>query len=165
MLVLATAVLIGLEKSGKIDIVGFFRPVPEVDATFQRGFRSDAMSQVNRIRESGEISGVRGDEALQEFLAQFIETHPDPANVGLDEVFAAIQSKFPGAQYLAANLITSKNREELLGEFSTWSAAMNPDFETITTSVFPTPRDRDCSFPDARGQSTCYKDSASFQIC
>lgn len=138
LLVAATALLIGLQKTGKLDLVGFFQPLPEIDEAFQRGFRSDAMVRINRMREPGEIGGVRGDEELQSYLARFVETHPDPANVGLDEVFAAIQKQFPGAQYLAANLITSNDREELLGEFATWSAALNPDFDTITTTVFKT---------------------------
>lgn len=138
MLVAVTALIIGLQKTGKIDVVGSFRPLPEVDATFQRGFRSDAMSLVNRLREPAELGAIRGDEELQAFLIQFVEQHPDPANVGLDEVFAAIQGEFPGAQYLAANLITSTKRDELLNEFSSWSAAANSDFDTITTAVFRT---------------------------
>ena len=138
MLALATALLIGLQKSGKVDLVGYFQPLPEIDEAFQRGFRSDAMVQINRLREPGEIGGVKGDEEMQAFLARFVETHPDPANVGLDEVFEAIQGEFPGAQYLAANLITSKDREDLLGEFNGWSAAVNPEFDTITTAVFQT---------------------------
>jgi hypothetical protein len=47
------ALLIGLQKSGKVDVLGIFHPLPEVDAAFQRGFRSDAMSKINHVRVPG----------------------------------------------------------------------------------------------------------------
>ncbi len=130
------ALLIGLQKSGKVDVLGIFHPLPEVDATFQRGFRSDAMSKINRVRVPASVDEVRIDEPIQSFLETFVHSHPDPKEIALDEVFDAIQTEFPGAQYLAANLITSSNRDELLSKLTGWTAVANPDFDCINTTVF-----------------------------
>lgn len=130
------ALLIGLQKSGKVDVLGFFHPLPEVDATFQRGFRSDAMSRINRVRVPASVEEVRVDEPIQSFLETFVHSHPNPREIELDTVFDAIQTEFPGAQYLAANLITSNNRDELLSKLTGWTAVANPDFDSINTTVF-----------------------------
>jgi hypothetical protein len=130
------ALLIGLQKSGRVDVLGFFHPLPEVDATFQRGFRSDAMSRINRVRVPASVEEVRVDEPIQSFLETFVHSHPNPREIELDTVFDAIQTEFPGAQYLAANLITSNNRDELLSKLTGWTAVANPDFDSINTTVF-----------------------------
>jgi hypothetical protein len=130
------ALLIGLQKSGKVDVLGVFHPLPEVDATFQRGFRSDAMSKINHVRVPASVGEVRVDEPIQSFLETFVHGHPNPKDIELDEVFDAIQTEFPGAQYLAANLITSSNRDELLSKLTGWTAVANPDFDCINTTVF-----------------------------
>ena len=44
------ALLSGLQLSGKANVLGIFHPLPEVNAAFQRGFRSDAMSKINQVR-------------------------------------------------------------------------------------------------------------------
>lgn len=130
------ALLIGLQKSGRVDVLGYFHPLPEVDATFQRGFRSDAMSRINRVRVPASVEEVRVDEPIQSFLETFVHSHPNPREIELDTVFDAIQTEFPGAQYLAANLITSNNRDELLSKLTGWTAVANPDFDSINTTVF-----------------------------
>ena len=130
------ALLIGLQKSGKVDVLGIFHPLPEVDAAFQRGFRSDAVSKINHVRVPATVDEVRIDEPIQSFLETFVHSHPDPREIELDEVFDAIQTEFPGAQYLAANLITSNNRDELLSKLTGWTAVANPDFDSINTTVF-----------------------------
>ncbi|NLT70836.1 MAG: transglutaminase domain-containing protein [Verrucomicrobiaceae bacterium] len=130
------ALLAGLQKSGALDLVGLFAPLPEIDAAFQRGFRSDAISKINRVRVPASVEEVRVDEPIQSFLETFVHNHPDPKHLQLDEVFDAIQTEFPGAQYLAANLITSSDREELLGKLSRWTAVANPDFDCLNTTVF-----------------------------
>jgi len=130
------ALLIGLQKSGKVDVLGIFHPLPEVDAAFQRGFRSDAMSKINRVRVPASVGEVKVDEPIQSFLETFVHTHPNPREIELDTVFDAIQTEFPGAQYLAANLITSNNRDELLSKLTGWTAVANPDFDAVNTTVF-----------------------------
>lgn len=130
------ALLTGLQKSGKLDLPGIFAPLPEVDAVFQRGFRSDAISKINRVRVPASVEEVRVDEPLQSFLETFVHAHHSPKDLQLDEVFDAIQTEFPGAQYLAANLITSSDRDELLSKLSGWTAVANPDFDCLNTTVF-----------------------------
>lgn len=130
------ALLIGFEKSGKVDLLGIFRPLPEVNATFQRGFRSDAISKINQVRLSAAVDEVRVDEPIQSFLETFVHRHANAKEIALDEVFDAIQTEFPGAQYLAANLITSSDRDELLSKLSGWGAVANADFDCLNTTVF-----------------------------
>lgn len=141
---LAAAVLIalsfGLQKSGVLDLVSFSRPQPEIDESFQRGFRSDAMSKINRVRGPLRVGPVRGDEDVQALLLELVAAHPDPEGLPLDDVFNALQERFPGAQYLAANLVVSRDRDDLLENLSSWTAAANPDFDTINTAVFPAGR-------------------------
>lgn len=133
----AVAVLIfGLQYTGWLDIAGLFRPLPTVDAAFQRGFRSDSMAKINRLRSSMGVEEVKGDEELQSFINDWVSRHPDPENIELDSVFTMLQAEYPGAQYLAANLISSNNRDELLSEMTGWSAVANTDFDTINTAVF-----------------------------
>lgn len=133
----AVAVLIfGLQYTGWLDIAGLFRPLPTVDAAFQRGFRSDSMAKINRLRSSMGVEEVKGDEELQNFINDWVSRHPDPENIELDSVFTMLQAEYPGAQYLAANLISSNNRDELLSEMTGWSAVANTDFDTINTAVF-----------------------------
>lgn len=130
------ALLTGLQRSGGVDLGSVFRTLPEVDSAFQRGFRSDTMARVNRLRLSAGVGEVRGDEAIQGFLGEWIGGHPRPRDVELDEVFDALQGQFPGAQYLAANLVTSSNREDLLGKLAGWTAVASPDFDSVNTAVF-----------------------------
>jgi hypothetical protein len=126
----------GLQVSGRVDLIGLLRGLPEVDASFQRGFRSDAMGRINRLRQPAGVAEVRGDESIQGFLEQFVARQPKPQDLELDEVFDALQQEFPGAQYLAANLVTSRDREELLGKLAGWTAVANPEFDAINTTVF-----------------------------
>lgn len=137
LLVAGVALLAGLQRSGKVDLGSVFRAQPEVDASFQRGFRSDTMARINRLRLSAGVGEVRGDEAIQGFLGEWVGAHPKPRDLELDEVFDALQGRFPGAQYLAANLVTSGSREDLLGKLAGWTAAASPDFEAVNTTVFP----------------------------
>lgn len=139
-LAVCTALLIGLQKTGRFDVLTAFTPLPEIDAAFQRGFRSDLLAYVNRMRIPGNVEAVKGDEELQNFLISYVESQPDPTKIDLDLVFNSVQQEFPGAQYLAANLVTSTNREELMGRIKGWSAVGNPDFNTINTSVFKSGR-------------------------
>lgn len=135
---IASALLV--QKAGLFDVRSIVRPVPMVDEGFQRGFRSDAMAQINRVRVPAEAGAVAGDEDLQRFLNDLISTHPDPENIDLKLVFNSIQEEFPGAQYLAANLITSPDRSVLLSKMVGWTAVANPEFDRITTTVFPAGR-------------------------
>ena len=130
------ALLSGLQLSGKANVLGIFHPLPEVNAAFQRGFRSDAMSKINQVRFPASAEEVRGDEPIQSFLESFVHSHPDPREIELDTLFDAIQTEFPGAQFLAANLITSRNREELLSQLTAWAAVASPDFDAVNTTVF-----------------------------
>lgn len=137
VLAVVAALLIGLQESGRVDFLGVFRSAPNVDAAFQRGFRSDAMVQINQLRVPAGGGEVRVDEPIQRFLEEFVSSHSQPREIELDDVFDAIQSEFPGAQYLAANLITSNSREDLLSKLTGWTAVANPDFDSINTTIFP----------------------------
>lgn len=136
MLTVGVALLIGLQKSGKVDVLGFLIPHQEVDEAFQRGFQSDAKMRINQLRVPAEVGEVQEDELLQNYLEEFVSRHPKPQDIELDEVFDSLQTEFPGAQYLAANLITSTSREDLLDKLSGWTAVANPDFNSIITTVF-----------------------------
>ncbi len=128
--------LTSLHWSGRVDVVGIFFPRPPLDSTFQRGFRSDSIARVNRIRVPSAVGEIGVDESLQAFLEHWVATHPNPESVELDDVFDAVQSHFPGAQYLAANLVTSRERDDLLDRLAGWTAAVSPEFDSITTTVF-----------------------------
>jgi hypothetical protein len=136
LLAVGVALLVGLQKSGKVDVFAIFVKLPEVDDAFQRGFRSDAMAQINRLRVPASVGEVRGDEPIQAFLGEFVSHREQPAEIELNEVFDSLQTEFPGAQYLAANLITASSREDLMSKLTGWSAVANPDFDSITTTVF-----------------------------
>jgi hypothetical protein len=133
---LLAALAIILQKTGVVDVVGLLRPLPRVDESYQRGFRSDAMAKINQIRVAGLVDAVEGDEEMQSYLADFVSSQEDPVDMDLQVVFNALQSEFPGAQYLAANLITSDNREDLLRKIAGWDAVANSDFDVINTAVF-----------------------------
>jgi len=130
------ALLFGLQQSGQVDLLAWFRSTAPLDDSFQRGFRSDAMARINQLRLAGKMDRVAGDEELQSLLLDHVSHHPHPVDLQLDGVFDAVQDHFPGAQYLAANLITSKDREALLAQLAQWTAAANPEFDTINTAVF-----------------------------
>ncbi|HQZ29674.1 MAG TPA: hypothetical protein PK648_16135, partial [Verrucomicrobiales bacterium] len=122
LLVVGAALLFGLQKSEKVDVYGIFVTLPNVDDAFQRGFRSDAMARINRLRVPASAGEVRGDEPIQAFLEEFVARDKEPASMELGGVFDALQSEFPGAQYLAANLITANNRDDLMSKLAGWSA-------------------------------------------
>jgi len=136
MLAALLALAVGLQTTGKLDFSSYLRPLPEMGDAYQRGFRSDAMLRINEIRVPLQVEAVRVDESLQTFLNAFVESQSDPASLALDDVFNALQAEFPGAQYLAANLVTSSERDSLLAELAGWSAAMSADFDTVNTTVF-----------------------------
>lgn len=136
LLVAAAALLTSLHCSGRVDVVGFFVPRPPLDSAFQRGFRSDSISRINRIRVPSSLGEVGVDESIQAFLENWVSSQPLPDQIELDDVFDAVQGHFPGAQYLAANLVTSRDRNDLLQKLSGWGAALNPDFDSINTTVF-----------------------------
>lgn len=134
------ALFAGLKEPAGVDLIGIFRPVREIDAAFQRGFRSDAMVRANRLRSAAGVGEIRVDEPIQAFVGEWVASHPRPLDLELDEVFDAVQRRFPGAQYLAANLLSSGNREELLDKLSGWTAVASADFDAVSTAVFPTGR-------------------------
>jgi len=136
LLVAVAALLIGLQKTGRVDVLAVFSPLPEIDEPFQRGFRSDVMANINGVREPLGPERVRGDDALQAFVNEFVAQHPDPENLSLEVVFNTVQERFPGAQYLAANLVTASGRENLVSRISGWNAVANPDFNVVNTAVF-----------------------------
>ncbi|MEM1443402.1 MAG: transglutaminase-like domain-containing protein [Verrucomicrobiota bacterium] len=136
MVVAAIAFSAAMMRDGQRGLLSLFRPVPEVNEAYQRGFRSDAIAKINRARLPLQIEEAGVDHEIQEFLKNFVEQHPRPEEIELDTVFNDLQSQFPGAQYLAANLVTSANREELLGKLAGWTAVASPDFNTVNTAVF-----------------------------
>lgn len=140
MLVAGAALLIGLQKTGHVDVLAAFSPIPEIDEPFQRGFRSDVMANINGVREPLGAELVRGDDALQIFVNEFVTQHRDPENLSLEVVFNTVQERFPGAQYLAANLVTASGRENLVSRISGWNAVANPDFNVVNTAVFKSKR-------------------------
>ncbi|MDF1657391.1 MAG: transglutaminase-like domain-containing protein [Verrucomicrobiales bacterium] len=126
----------GSKQSGGFDLANLLRPLPEVDESYQRGFRSDAIAHINRARVPLNVDQAGVDDDIQTFLRAFVGEHPRPEEIELDVVFNDLQSQFPGAQYLAANLVTSGSREELLGKLAGWTAVASPDFNTVNTAVF-----------------------------
>ncbi|MDF1824442.1 MAG: transglutaminase-like domain-containing protein [Verrucomicrobiales bacterium] len=124
------------KEAGESGLLSLFRPLPEVNETYQRGFRSDAISRINAARLPLNVDGARVDDEIQAFLARFVEQHPNPGEIELESVFNTLQLKFPGAQYLAANLVTSGERESLISKLAGWTAAASPDFDTVNTTVF-----------------------------
>lgn len=124
------------KETGGTDLLSLFRPLPEVNETYQRGFRSDAVSRINAARSPLEVEEARVDDEIQTFLARFVKEHPNPGEIELESVFNTLQLKFPGAQYLAANLVTSGDRESLISKLAGWTAAASPDFNTVNTAVF-----------------------------
>ncbi|MEM9017399.1 MAG: transglutaminase-like domain-containing protein [Verrucomicrobiota bacterium] len=94
------------------------------------------MARINRARAPMAVDQVRGDEKLQSFLEGLVGSSATPSEIELDNVFESIQSEFPGAQYLAANLITSGSREALLSELVGWKASVNPEFDVVNSAVF-----------------------------
>lgn len=138
--VLLTTLSVILQKTGTVDVVGTLFPLEEIDESFQRGFRSDAIARINRMRLAGSIEGVRVDDEVQTHLSRFVETHGDPENIDLQDVFDDLQGRFPGAQYLAANLVTSGSREDLLSRIGAWDAVVSSEFDVINTVVFTSGR-------------------------
>jgi len=136
LLAAGLVLFVGLQSSERANLVSLLRGLPEVDASFQRGFRSDAMGRINRLREPAGMGEIRWDESIQDFLEEFVARQSQPQDLELGAVFDALQQQFPGAQYLAANLITSRDREELLGKLAGWSAVANPEFDALNTTVF-----------------------------
>src|SRR6056297_1725848 len=94
---------VGVKPSGGIDLANLFRPLPEVNETYQRGFRSDAIAQINRARVPLRVEEAGVDHEIQSFLSAFVGQHPHPDEIELESVFNDLQARFPGAQYLAAN--------------------------------------------------------------
>ncbi len=131
-----TAVLLGLQQVDPLGVWERLFPIPPPDAAYQRGFRSDVMVGINRIRSSSGLSEIKGDEAIQGFLGSWISSISAPQDLSLDDVFDVVQSRFPGAQYLAANLVVSGSRENLMERISGWTAIANPDFDSVNTAVF-----------------------------
>jgi len=127
---------VGLPTTGKLGHGYHDPPLPFCNSAYQRAFRSDAMIEINEARLSLGAGSVSSDDTLQDFLNDFVKAQPDPTSLELEDVFNVIQGKFPGAQYLAANLVTSTSRESLLAELGCWEAATNSEFDTVTTSVF-----------------------------
>lgn len=140
MLVAGVALLIGLQKTGRIDVASVFNPIPTIDDAFQRGFRSDVMAKINAVRGPIGAETLRGDEPLQAFVNEIVSQHSDPENLSLEMIFNTVQERFPGAQYLAANLVTASGRDDLVSRISGWSAIGNPDFNVVNTAVFKSKR-------------------------
>lgn len=114
----------------------YFQKLPKIDSTFQRGFRSDSLLKINALRHPHSVEMVSVDEEIQSFISNYLSSHPNPAELDLEDVFDTLQNKFPGAQYLAANLVTGSNRKELVDVMNQWDAVGNPDFNSLTTGVF-----------------------------
>lgn len=127
---------VGLPTTGKLGHGYHDNQLPLCNSGYQSAFRSDAMIEINEARLSLGAGSVSADDALQDFLNDFVKAQHDPTSLELEDVFNVIQGKFPGAQYLAANLVTSTTRESLITQLGDWEAINNSEFDTFTTSVF-----------------------------
>jgi len=117
------------------DIAALFRPADPVTPAYQRGFRSDFLLEINEGRLPHGLSSVRVDEEVQAFVVDLLDSESHPASLDLERVFDALQEEFPGAQYLAANLVTGRSREDLIASLRLWEAVANPDFDILATAV------------------------------
>ena len=137
-LLIASATL-GLNVPGGASLK-FLNSLPTVDREFKKEFRSEFLSRSNHLRNEFAVSGLAPDHEIEEFLSGYLSKETDPESIQLNTVFDALQKKYPGAQYLAANLVSAINRDELLTELSEWDELTHPEFKNVSTTVIGTDR-------------------------
>ena len=108
---------------------------PEVDEKFESAFRSDFLSDANLARSGFSLSSLSSDPQIEHFINYYLSDAALPESIELNEVFDELQVRFPGAQYLAANLVSAPSREELMRQLTTWDELIHPEFHNASTAV------------------------------
>jgi len=112
-----------------------FRQLPDVDLGFKGDFRGDFLLETNQMRNQFVIDPLKPDQEIEIFVDQLLESNASPESIELNTVFDSLQSQFPGAQYLAANLVSAVSRADLLTQLAAWDELAHPEFEDMSTSV------------------------------
>ena len=128
----------GLSVQGKfsgVDPFTMWKPIPEPDAEFNQAFQQEFLDISNRMRHQFAVSSLKSDMNLQSVISEKFQRHPSPDSIELNAIFDSLQSKFPGAQYLAANLVSASSREDLISQLMDWDELSHPEFDVVNTSV------------------------------
>lgn len=113
----------------------FLKPIPEIDAEFNHVFRNEFLQRINQVRNKFAVETLNPDHQIQNFLTAFLETDHAPETIELDPVLDSLQNKFPGAQYLAANLVSGISRDEILNQLTSWDELVQPEFQEVSVSI------------------------------
>ncbi len=112
-----------------------FRQLPDVDLSFKGDFREDFLMVTNTMRNQFVIEPLKADLEIEAFVDHLLESNTSAENIELNSVFDSLQSQFPGAQYLAANLVSAISRADLLTQLKAWDELAHPEFQEMSTSV------------------------------
>ncbi|MDF1751404.1 MAG: transglutaminase-like domain-containing protein [Verrucomicrobiales bacterium] len=116
------------------------KQLPEVDAEFNQAFCGEFLGNTNAMRVGFAVDPLKSDPEIQEFVANFLNGNESPETIELNTVFDTLQEQFPGAQYLAANLVSAVSRDELLAQLTSWDELAHPEFHDASTSVIKSGR-------------------------
>ncbi len=118
----------------------FSNSTPAMDQEFRDSFRRDFLMHTNIMRNEFTVASLKNDPEIEAFITQMVATDENPENIDLHTVFDALQQEFPGAQYLAANLVSAGTRESLLEQLSAWDELAHPEFHEVSTALVPAGR-------------------------
>ncbi len=135
-LLFVTSATVGLTVPGKFqDSLTLLRPALVVDEAFLREVRTDFLRGANEVRSQFGISTLGRDGEIEAFLVGCLEAEEAPERSELNVIFDRLQQRYPGAQYLAANLVTAGSREELVGQLCDWDELGHPEFHDLSLAV------------------------------
>lgn len=128
---------VGFSTPGSLGVnpLALLKQLPEVDSEFNQNFRDDFIGNTNQMRVGFAVDPLKNDAEIQDYITTFLEENATPENIELNEVFDSLQKNFPGAQYLAANLVSAVSRDELLAQLTSWDELAHPEFHEASTSI------------------------------
>ncbi|MCB1229379.1 MAG: hypothetical protein KDN19_03895 [Verrucomicrobiae bacterium] len=99
-------------------------------------FEFQALEAINERRQQLNLAALSTAPEIQDALARFGASQRNLADTRLKDLFANLQSEFPGAQYLSATVLLDPRDDGLFKSIAKWEDAGNPQYATLSTLAF-----------------------------
>ncbi|NNE93906.1 MAG: transglutaminase domain-containing protein [Verrucomicrobiales bacterium] len=99
-------------------------------------FQATVLSEINLLRNPISLPPMLSDIELQNALGEFVQSSTSPGSIELNDLFGFLQDRFPGAQFLSANICYSLTDPGLVESIKQWDDVTNTDYESISTVLF-----------------------------
>lgn len=102
----------------------------------RKKFLAKTLQEVNRLRTPLSLKPMSIDRDIQDALTDVLNLQNDPDDLVLQDLFTHLQDRFPGAQFLSANVSHSLTDVGLIESIAMWEDVTSSDYESISSVLF-----------------------------